>query len=53
MLPALLVISCFAPAMFGPSRKAMLHTLPAEQHAQAGGVAGRLWRSRQESYADT
>ncbi|MEM7121171.1 MAG: MFS transporter [Pseudomonadota bacterium] len=39
MLPALLVISCFAPAMFGPSRKAMLHTLPAEQHAQAGGVS--------------
>ncbi len=39
MLPALLVISCFAPAMFGAPRKAMLHTLPAEHHAQAGGVS--------------
>ena len=39
VLPALLLVSCFAPAMFGPSRKAMLHALPADHHAQLSGVS--------------
>ncbi len=39
LFPALLVISCFAPTMFGPSRKAMLHTLPADRNAQLSGVS--------------
>lgn len=39
ILPALLVISCFAPAMFSPSRKAMLHALPTGQHAAVSGVS--------------
>lgn len=39
LLPALLLVSCLAPAMFGPSRKAMLHALPVDHHAQISGVS--------------
>lgn len=39
LFPALLLIGCFAPSMFGPSRKAMLHALPADHHAQISGVS--------------
>ena len=39
LFPALLLIGCFAPSMFGPSRKAMLHALPTDHHAQISGVS--------------
>lgn len=39
LLPALLLVGCFAPAMFGPSRKAMLHAVPVDHHAQISGVS--------------
>lgn len=39
LFPALLLISCFAPTMFGPSRKAMLHALAPNHNAQLSGVS--------------
>lgn len=39
LFPALLLLSCFAPTMFGPSRKAMLHALPASHNAQLSGIS--------------
>lgn len=39
LFPALLIISCFQPTMFSPPRKAMMHALPADLHAQISGVS--------------
>jgi EmrB/QacA subfamily drug resistance transporter len=39
MLPALCLASAVAPAMFGPSRKAMMKALSVDLHAQASGIS--------------
>ncbi|MEM7445816.1 MAG: MFS transporter [Pseudomonadota bacterium] len=39
LLPGLVLVTFFAPTMFGPPRKSMLHDLPATLHAQASGVS--------------
>lgn len=39
LFPALVLISLFAPSMFGPSRKAMMSALPPSRNAQLSGVS--------------